>query len=129
MNNNTLKFSLFVQSSANAHYQVIGAELVKQDQDLFEYCGWHDPHGTTTVIVKLDSIADPQDRVLIKKLVVGGVELNNMQQWSSYVLADGSVVPLTHGWVDRPGQYRLKMRYSPLSQNHMSYFLSICPKS
>lgn len=127
-----LKFSLFIQcveTNEPLDYSVTGAEFVNQIDDIVEYCGMHDPTGITLVTVKLNNPIDSGSYLLIKKLIVGEIELNNMQQWSAYVLADGSVVPLTNGWIDRAGEYRLKLRYNPIAQNYISYLLSICPKS
>lgn len=126
-----LKFSLFVQLNeidGPLDYEIIGASYCNNIDNIYEYTGLHDPTGITPITIRLKNNTS-KSYILIKKLVVGDITLDNMQQWSTYILDDGNPTTLTHGWIDRNGEYRLKIRYSPAAQNYISYFLSLCPKS
>jgi len=126
-----LKFSLCIQNNnidGEITYAINGAELNNSHQKIFSHEGLHDPKGITNIEIKLLSNKGIQSHLLVKDVKVGDTYLNNMQNWSSYVLADGKIMPYTNGWLSFPGTFRLKLKYSPLVQNYVSYFYSLSKK-
>jgi hypothetical protein len=90
----------------------------------------HHPGKVSHVIVTLLSNQEPHSHLLIERVTLGGVQLNDINVWSTYRLRDtGQCVPPTHGWIDRPGEYRLRIRHNALVHNYVSYFYNISPST
>jgi len=121
-----LKYLLYVKNNnidGEIKFSVDGAQL---DTDTGHYVGKHDPNRITTIKINLDCLNTKQSYLQIEKLVVGDVILNNMDKWSTYILEDGSISEYTNGWLAKSGTFYIKIKYSPLVQNYMSYFLNTC---
>lgn len=130
MLNKKLNFFLYLQLNridVDFQYQVIGAELIEQQESHVVYKGIHNTDSVTEIVVRLDKPEGTQSYLRIDRLVLNDVELKNIENWSSYVCGiTGKKLPLTHGWMSQPGDYRLKIRQNPLVHNYVNYFLSIC---
>jgi hypothetical protein len=62
----------------------------------------------------------------ISKIYLNSIQLNNFDLWSKYIdTTTKHSKEHTHGYINQPGEYILKIRQNPLVHNYISYFLSL----
>lgn len=127
--NNIKKLSLYIRvhdPNGGLEYRVSpSAGLVIQHHDVYEHQILHDTKSRTRLRVQMTKCKNSGSYLVIERLVLDGVELNNMRSWSRYVTDQGRILD-THGHMDQSGTYYLTIRHDALSHNYLAYFLERC---
>lgn len=100
-----------------------GSLTLENDQHVFEL--GHDPKTTSRIKIHLLSNTGQQSFLEIKKVVLNGETLNNLDIWAKYIPTSDSPRS-TYGYMNQPGVYVLNVHQNSLVHNYMSYFLSRC---
>lgn len=69
----------------------------------------------------------PNSTIQVKRLVVSGIEVGNINNISIFKTLDGRIKK-THGYLDEPGTFTLKIHTNPISLNYLSYLLDLTKK-
>jgi hypothetical protein len=67
---------------------------------------------------------DNQSHLLIKKVEYMGVAINDIDI-ISFMRTDQGEIRQTNGYLDAVGEFKLKLRMNPISQNSLNYLLSL----
>jgi hypothetical protein len=128
MNSKKLKFFLYIKVSnpTEVCFEVKNAVLDSISDNNYIFVGEHDTASNTTLVVELLSKSDPGAYIQIEKILVGGIAVNNFENWTRYITNKTGNAVDSHGWMSFPGKYFLKLRQSPLIHNYLTYFLSVC---
>lgn len=126
------EFLLFIQYNnidGAIEFSVTGAEFSHIDDDCYVYRGHHDFSKKTKAVVELLSNKGHRSYILIKKIIVNNIELQNMDIWSVFVDSETHATATTNfGYMSKSGKYILNFRQSPIIQNYISHFLKKCQK-
>lgn len=128
MSSKKLKFFLYIKASdpTKVCFEIPNAVLDCVSDNNYIFVGEHDTASNTTVVVNFVSKHAPEAYIQIEKVVVGGVTINNFENWTRYITDDLSNIVNSHGCMSLPGKYFLKFRQSPLTHNYLTYFLNTC---
>ena len=79
----------------------------------------------TEIKINLLNKKNENSHILIKEVKIGEKVLSSINNWSIIKDNYGNIFKDTHGWFGVIGSCRLKIKYSPVTQNYINYFLDI----
>lgn len=80
----------------------------------------------TKIKVDLKNKHGNQSHIIIKKVELGNQILNNLDQWSRYLVYETGQIERTFGYIGKPGLFVMTIHQNALVHNYMSYFLHSC---
>jgi hypothetical protein len=80
---------------------------------------------TRTFILKiLINNLSTNGNIKIDKILLNNVELHHLNNFTWLVTKDRRVRK-DYGWIDQDGEFVIKLRQNPISQNYLNYILSL----
>ena len=124
MKPNQKKFSLFVQSSGTIEYQITPTPLQSTTvNDTVQYDFVVDVTRPTTIKFTVTKL-DPDSVLQIKKMTLNNTELDHINLFS-FLRDTDNQIQHTHGYIDREGEFLIRLRTNAISQNYLNYLLTL----
>jgi hypothetical protein len=111
--------------TADISFDYSGVCLTKKDNGFtLEF----DVDVTKTFILKMfiKNLSD-NGNIKIDKILLNSVELQHFNNFTWFVTKDRKVRK-DYGWIDQNGEFIIKIRQNPISQNYLNYILSLTKK-
>lgn len=102
----------------------VNNELHSADDDCKTWILQHDTRSITTIEINLSAIRQPGGHIRIDKFVLSGQPVHHWDRFGVYRTIDGKTKK-TYGWMDEPGVYRFKIRYSQNLHCFVMYLLDL----
>jgi hypothetical protein len=81
----------------------------------------HDNQKTTRIKLIVNNI-NSNESLIIQKIILDDIELNNMDMWSYFITLKDRQRLQTHGFIDQPGTYFINIHQNAIVHNYISYF-------
>ena len=98
---------------------IVDPAPVSVDQDIYKFDV--NPDIVFNLVITVDNITT-DSALIVDKIILGGEQLTHLDSFSIYRTKNG--IKKTHGYIDEPGTYRVKIRYNALSQNYLNFLLN-----
>jgi hypothetical protein len=127
MQRNSFKLFLYIQLN-NVELGDIevspGGKIFDVSNGVVTYEFAHNPTTVSKIAVSLLKKPNSDSAAIITKIECNGIELGQRDLWSHYKTVSGEMINGTFGYLGHVGTYTLKIRYSPLSQNFLTYLVN-----
>lgn len=122
MPNTKQKLSFYIQPH-DCEYSVDGpGQLCVKDQDLHVWSFDHDMKTTSTIKISMLTKPSEISHCRIQRIELGGLELHNWDLFGTY--RHSGRVHRTYGYMDTPGVYQFRIRFSASLHDHVIYFMT-----
>ena len=128
MQNKKQKLSIYIHSEySDTVFDVIPAETVAHADGVQIFETEVESGRNSTVSVKLLEKPTHQSNIQIKRVVLNGIELGNIDQYSTYrSYITRRLIPRTYGYMNEIGEYRIRVHQNAIIHNYLSYFRARC---
>ncbi len=135
MSTQKIKLSLYIKVEnidGEVNFRILPSTAVctvLEDQTLV-YSWNYDLSSIFNVSVIVDSIDGIKSNLQIKKITGNEVDISNINNCSIYKrFSDNAIIKNSHGYMSWPGEYKIKIRFSPMIHRYITNFLEQTTKS
>ena len=135
MNKQKTKLSLYIKVEnidGAVDFDVLPAtnDCVLLDDNIFKYSWEYDSSTVFVISVVVNSITGTKSNVQIKQLTGNEIDISNLNKCSIYKrFCDNEIIQDSYGYMAWPGEYKIKLRYSPMIHRYITNFLEQSKKN
>jgi len=135
MSKQKIKLSLYIKvedTVGRVDFRVLPdyAVCTALDDRTLMYSWDYDPSSMFTVSVVVDKIEGIDSNIQIKKITGDDIDISNLSKCSTYKrFSDNAIIKNTYGYMSWPGEYKIKIRFSPMIHRYINNFLEQATKS
>jgi hypothetical protein len=78
---------------------------------------------TNVLKIIINNLTD-NSHIKIDKILLDGVELNFLNNFT-WLVTQHKQIQRQYGWINQNGEFVIKLRQNPISQNYLNYILSL----
>ena len=135
MNKQKIKLSLYIKvedTNGRVDFRVLPdhAMCTALDDGILMYSWEYDPSSMFTVSLVVDNIEGIDSNIQIKKITGDNIDISNLSKCSTYKrFSDHEFIKNSYGYMSWPGEYKIKIRFSPMIHRYITNFLEQATKS